>query len=85
MCKTWLVFTVNKGIYKESSRKLSSAITNGTGYTAYYFDTFAGAQAKADEQARAGHTAIIYESKEFRQVQPAPIVVERTECCDPKD
>ena len=82
MCKTWVVFGyADKGNYNADTGKLGG-LTNGTQYSIYYFDTLALAQAKADEVARGGLFGIIYESKEFRQIQPTPVVVERTECCD---
>lgn len=59
-------------------------LSSGTGYTLFFFDTFAAAQLKADEFARNGSMGVIYESKEFRWVQPAPVVVEEVECCDTK-
>ena len=82
MCKTYLVLNCSKANYQP-------AVGNGVPFTnpfifysAAWFDTLAAAQAKADEFARAGNIGIIFEAKEFRQVQPAPVIVERTECCE---
>ena len=84
MCKTWLVFGYNgKGHYSPTTGKVGG-LTEAGNYPTFFYTTLAAAQAKADEIARGGNFGIIYESKEFRQIQPVPIVVERVECCDPK-
>ena len=84
MCKTWVVMNyVGKNNYNSTTGKVGGLTEVGQ-YTVTFHSTLAGAQAKADEIARSGHFGIIYESKEFRQIQPVLIVVERVECCDPK-
>ena len=84
MCKTYVVLSYAwKGNYNPTTGKMGG-MSNVTGYTLLFFDTFAAAQLKADEFARNGSMGVIYESKEFRWVQPAPVVVEEVECCDTK-
>lgn len=84
MCKTYFVLNyVSRSSYNPSTGKVGR-LTNGGSYSIVWYDNLASAQAKADEYARAGNFGIIYESKEFRQIQPVPVIIERTECCDPK-
>lgn len=85
MCKTYLVLSYNPkgGNYNEVKGTLEG-MANGNVYSTSFFHTYSDAVAKATEIARSGYLGIIYESKEFHQTKPVPIVVEGTTCCDPQ-
>lgn len=80
ICKQWLVLNLAKSALNNG--KGTNGLTIGNAYSAFWYPTLEGAQTKADELARGGTIGLIYESKEFRQIQPAPVQVERVECCD---
>lgn len=81
MCKSYLVFNINKGSMGIGPNGVILC-TVGSSYSTQWYQTLEGAQARADELARAGTCGVIFESKEFRQIQPVPVVVERVSCCD---
>lgn len=80
MCKSYVVINLSKSSGCDFATGVLK-LTPGTGYSLNWYPTLEAAQAKADEFARSGNIGLIFESKEFRQIQPVPVVVERTECC----
>lgn len=81
MEKSYIVFICNKSILDnpEGNKDLIEAYN----YSSFWFKTLTAARKKANEFARSGTVSIIYESIEFRQIQPVPIVVEIIAIDDP--
>lgn len=79
MCRQWIVLNLAKTVL--SNGKGTQGLVAGNAYSTYWYPTLEAAQTKADELARNGSIGLIFESKEFRQIQPAPVQVERVECC----
>ncbi len=82
LCKSYVVFNVSKCVIKADGSLDTKNVVNGNAYSMNYHTTLESAQTAADNLARGGTVGIIFEAKEFRQIQPAPVVVERVSCCD---
>ena len=71
---SYLVFNVSKAALKTDG---TLNFTPGTVYNATFYKDREGAASGAAVCARSGNIGIVYEAKEFHQVEPAPVEVRK--------